>query len=163
MSGVGIQILDEGFDQAIQAIEGVETLDQGELLDAIGRLLQESTRERIEVTKTSPDGASWKPNRAGTSTLYQSGNLAASIDYRTGSGSVEIGSGLVYAAIHHFGGTIKPVNAKRLAFMAGNQLVFAMKVDIPARPYLGISSQDQTEIFEMIVDTIAAASGGTLQ
>lgn len=163
MTGIGIQIRDEGFDQGIQAIEGIETLDQGELLDAIGRLLQESTRERIEVTKTSPDGASWKPNRTGTSTLYQSGNLAASIDYQTGSGHVEVGSALVYAAIHQFGGTIRPVSAKRLAFMIGNQLVFATKVEIPARPYLGISGQDQTDVFDMIVDAILAASGGTLQ
>jgi phage gpG-like protein len=47
--------------------------------------------------------------------------------------------------------------------MVGNQLVFAMKADIPARPYLGLSGQDQTDIFDMIVDTIAAAAGGTLQ
>jgi len=155
VAGVAFQIEDKGFEQALHAIDGVEHLEQNELLDALGRLFQESTRERIEVTKTAPDGSTWKANRQGTSTLRDSGNLAASIDYQVGSSSVAIGSALVYSAIHHFGGDIKPKNADRLVFQVGNQLVFATKVTIPARPYLGVSSDDAREALQMVADTIS--------
>ncbi len=155
MAGAALQIIDQGFDEAIASIEGVERLEQSELLDSIGRYFQEDTRERIEVTKTSPDGQAWAPNRQGTSTLYDSGNLSASIDYAVSGSSVAIGSGLIYALIHQKGGEIKPKNADRLAFMVGNQLVFAMKVTIPARAYLGASAENREAVLLMIVDTIA--------
>lgn len=155
MVGATLKIEDQGFDQAIAAIDGVEQLDNGEVLDALGRLFQQSTRNRIEVTKTSPDGETWQKNNAGTSTLFQSGNLAASIDYQVGSAEVAIGSGLIYARIHQEGGEIKPKNADKLAFMVGNQLVFATKVTIPARPYLGASEDDKREALQMLADTIS--------
>ena len=155
MVGAAIEIKEEGFEKALNAIDGVEHLEQGELLDALGRLFQESTRERIEVTKTSPDGASWEPNRQGSSTLHDSGNLAASIDYEVGGSSVTVGTGLIYAAIHQFGGTIRPKSADRLVFQVGNQLVFATKVTIPARPYLGVSDDDADEALQMVADTIS--------
>jgi len=45
--------------------------------------------------------------------------------------------GVVYAAIHEFGGTIRPKRAKRLVFeVEPGQLVFAESVTIPARPTL---------------------------
>lgn len=159
MAGASFQIQDRGFDQAIQTIDGIENLDEFEMLDGIGRLLQESTRNRIEVTKQSPDGESWKANIEGSSILHKSGALAASIDYAVGGSQVEIGTGLVYALIHQMGGTIKPKSADKLVFMIGNRLVFATKVNIPQREYLGASAQDKTDILEMLTDVIL----GTLQ
>ena len=137
MSGIGIQITDEGFDQAIGAIEGIEQLDQGETLDALGQLFVQSTRERIEVTKTSPDGAAWQKNNAGTSTLYDSGNLSGSIDYQVGGSSLAIGSALIYAAIHQMGGVIKPIKAKRLAFMIGRSIGFCHQGDNSRKALFG--------------------------
>lgn len=156
MVSAALEIKDQGFDEAIAAIIGVEQLEQSALLDSLGRLFQQSTVERIEVTKTSPDGEKWKENNAGTSTLYASGELAASIDYDVGNSTVAIGSALIYAAIHQFGGVIKPKSASKLAFMIGNQLVFATQVNMPARPYLGASEQDKDDALEMVADTIKA-------
>lgn len=160
MASVAIELRDEGFDQALNAIDGIETLPQHELLDAIGQLVKESTRHRIEVTKTAPDGSYWQKNRQGTSTLHQSGDLADLIDTSVSGGSVSIVSALVYSRIHQLGGVIKPKNKKQLAFMAGNKLVFATKVTIPARPYLGISPQDQTDILDMVRSRLSQAAQG---
>jgi phage virion morphogenesis protein len=155
MAGVAIEIKDEGFEKALAAIEGIERLDQTELLDGLGRFFQESTRERIDVTKTAPDGSAWKANNQGTSILKDTGNLSASIDYKAGNSSVEVGSALIYSRIHQFGGEIKPKNGKHLVFPMGNALVFATKVNIPARPYLGVSADDSREALKMVADTIA--------
>jgi len=154
MSGVAFEIRDKGFDETLSKVDGIEHLDEHELLEGIGRLLQESTRNRIETSKTSPDGSSWKANNAGSSTLFQSGNLAASIDYSVGGSSVFVGSALIYARIHQEGGEIKPKKGDRLVFMIGNQLVFATKVTIPARPYLGISADDKVDILDAVEDQL---------
>ena len=102
--------------------------------------------------KQAPDGSPWVKNRKGSPILYASGALHDSIDYRASADQVETGSPLVYAAIHHFGGVIKPKNGKALAFMAGNDQVFAKSVTMPARPYLGISSDNADEIKEVVTD-----------
>jgi phage gpG-like protein len=49
----------------------------------------------------------------------------------------------VYAAIHQWGGTIVPKTAPAL-FVPGYGTL--RRVTIPARPYLGISSQDAADI-----------------
>ena len=148
MSGVTFEVRSEGLDEALLKIEGIADAPLGELAEGIGRLVQGQTRRRIEEEKTSPAGAAWKRNRAGTPTLYQSGALADSIDYLASETSVQVGSGLVYARIHQQGGTIRPKNKRALAFMAGNRLILTQRVDMPARPYLGLSADNQDEIVE---------------
>ena len=49
---------------------------------------------------------------------------------------VMVGTDVIYAAIHEFGGVITPKKAKALAFEIGGELIFAKSVHIPARPYL---------------------------
>jgi phage gpG-like protein len=48
-----------------------------------------------------------------------------------------------YAAIHQWGGEIKPKSAKAL-FVPGYGML--QKVTIPARPYLGVSAEDTKAI-----------------
>lgn len=55
--------------------------------------------------------------------------------------AVRIGTNLVYAAIHEFGGIITPKNGEFLVFEVEGfggwtDKVFARQVEIPARPYL---------------------------
>lgn len=50
--------------------------------------------------------------------------------------AVRIGTNLEYAAIHEFGGTIKPKKAKKLRFEIDGEVFFVDKVVMPARPYL---------------------------
>lgn len=152
---VAFEVTEQGLSQALLKIEGLADAPTEELADGIGRLVQESTRNRIRSSKTSPSGAPWKANRAGTSTLYRSGALERSIDYVASADSVVVGSGLVYARIHQAGGKIAPKTAKALAFMAGGRLVFARSVTLPPRPFLGLSAQDQTDIVRAAEDWIA--------
>ena len=44
--------------------------------------------------------------------------------------------GVVYAAIHEFGGTIRPTRGRFLVFEIDGELIFAGAVNIPARPYI---------------------------
>jgi phage virion morphogenesis protein len=152
MGDLAVDMQLDGLEQATQAIERLAGWDRFELMDVIGRLVQLQTRQRIAVEKQGPDGQAWQKNRKGSSTLYASGALHDSIDYRTGLGQIIVGSPLIYAAIHHFGGIIKPKKGKVLSFMAGNSRVFAKSVTMPARPYLGISSDNAREIEEVVGD-----------
>jgi phage gpG-like protein len=126
------------------------------LAEGIGRLVQGQTRRRIENEKTAPDGAPWKRNYGGTSILFASGALSRSIDYIAGPASIIVGSGLVYARIHQEGGTIKPKNGEALKFwwQSGGFVNFAVvkQVTMPARPYLGLSADNQDEIIQATED-----------
>ena len=146
MASVAIEVQEQGLERALRSIERVTGWDQFELLDIVGRLIQLQTRRRIETEKTAPDGTPWPENRNQTPTLYASGALHNSIDYRATLSAITVGSPLIYAAIHHFGGVIKPKKAKALSFMAGGDRVFAKSVTIPARPYLGLSPDNVDEI-----------------
>lgn len=50
--------------------------------------------------------------------------------------AVHVGTDVIYARIHEFGGIITPRQARALAFEIGGELIFAQRVHIPARPYM---------------------------
>mgnify|MGYP003666670622 FL=1 len=152
MSGVAVEIVDRELNAALQALDGIANAPRQELADGLGRLVQEQTRRRIEIDKTSPDGEGWKPNYAGTSILYKSGALAGSIDYVADDDSVIVGSGLVYARIHQLGGKIVPKNGNALVFAIGNSLVSVKSVTMPARPYFGLSSENRADVLDAAAD-----------
>jgi phage gpG-like protein len=52
------------------------------------------------------------------------------------SAEADVGTGVVYARIHEFGGMIAAKAGGALRFMAGGQWVTVKSVHIPARPYL---------------------------
>lgn len=155
MSGVAFEVTHAGLTEALLTVEGIENAPKGELAEGIGRLVQEQTRHRITSEKTSPDGEAWKPNRKGSSILYESGALARSIDYEASEDGVEVGSGLVYARIHQEGGVIVAKDARALVFSIGNHLVQVKSVTMPRRQYLGLSPDNRTEIVEAAEDWLA--------
>ena len=63
-----------------------------------------------------------------------------------------VGSGLIYARIHQKGGVIKPINAKVLRFMAGNETVYARQVTMPKRQWLGLSEENKRDVEAATVD-----------
>ncbi|MEM9737409.1 MAG: phage virion morphogenesis protein [Pseudomonadota bacterium] len=165
----------EGFDRAQRAFRELGDLgaDPRELLEAIGAALTDSTVERLAVTNTSPDGVPWPQSRraqvTGGPTQFDSGmaGLAGSITHNVIPSGVEIGSPLVYAAQRQEGGTIRARPGKRLVFKtwdsAGNPItIFAKQVTQPARPYLGVSAEDQIEIEGLALDALeeALSAGG---
>ena len=158
---IAVEIVEQGLQEAMARIQALaDPALKLELMDSVGRIVQEQTRYRITTEKTAPDGAAWPPNRRGTSILYASGRLAESIDYRASMDEVHVGSPLGYARIHQFGGTIKPRSKEALAFMSAGNGYVVKSVYVPPRPYLGLSSENATDIEEMVTDFIAEVLEG---
>lgn len=139
-----------------ELLKGLDNLSSNQhrahLMDLIASYGVSSTQQRF-IEEKGPDDQSWpKSLRAiedGGSTLRDTARLFQSLTHEAAAGFAAWGTNVIYAGIHQFGGDIKPVKAKRLAFKVGSKSVFANKVTIPARPYLGISTADQVEIKEI--------------
>lgn len=136
-------------------------------LKAIGENLSESTKRRFE-TGTGPDGRRWAPNATSTELLalkrYKtnftktgriskkgmqrltgkkpliglSKTLSTTINYKVSGNAVEIGSPTKYAAVQQFG-------EKKGSLGKG-----APWGDIPARPFLGLSRDDQGDVLDVL-------------
>lgn len=121
------------------------------LMDEVGAALSFSTARRFEQGR-GPDGRPWTPVRRGGQPLVKDGHLRDSVSHQVGPNRVEIGTTAKSGAVHQFGAVIRPKSAKALAFRVGKGLVMVKQVTIPARPYLGMSAEDDRE-----VEAIAAA------
>ncbi|HEX5276493.1 MAG TPA: phage virion morphogenesis protein [Fluviicoccus sp.] len=88
------------------------------LLLGLARIGENQTRERFR-TEIDPNGQRWDPSRRasdqGGKTLTGNGILAGSITSDATIEYAEWGTNMEYAAIHQFGGVIRPVRAKFLA------------------------------------------------
>lgn len=88
-------------------------------------------------------------NALSTFSSRQTGALRNSIiveSRATDTGAeAEIGPHVIYGRIQEFGGTIRPVRAKRLHFVIDGQDVFARQVTLPARPYLRPAVDDHKD------------------
>lgn len=153
MSGISITIDAFDFDGLFKKLRPIFDFDAEELMTAIGSLGDSQTRRRIEEEKTAPDGTPWKPNHEGTSILMESGqHLLASLAWTASSDQAEWGATWEYAHVHQDGAVIVPKEAKALFFSVGGKPVTAKKVTIPARPFVGISSENEREIIELVTD-----------
>lgn len=108
--------------------------------------------ERNFSTQSNPEtGLQWIPLTAHTmqkrakqghwpgKILQVSGGLAASISPNYGNDYAIISTNKIYAAIHHFGGNTGRGHA----------------ANIPARPYLALSKQDERDINDTVSDYLA--------
>ncbi|KEG17049.1 phage virion morphogenesis protein [Bartonella bacilliformis] len=151
-----IEIQETGLEAALSFLQKSSSVSMETLTQGVGRLLQESTRRRIQSEKASSQGERWKNNHARTSILYASGALSRSIDMAVSSEKVIVGSGLVYARIHQLGGVIRPKNGSTLRFFLksgkAQRFVTVRQVTMPARPYLGLSERNKVEIIKAAED-----------
>ncbi|MDD3355073.1 phage virion morphogenesis protein [Zoogloea sp.] len=142
------------------------TRNPAPLFKAIGEDLITSTKERF-ATSTAPDGSRWAPNSRvtfeaylarftkttrkdgrinakgtgavmGKKPLVREGTLAQQIFYNVLAGGLEIGSTMEYAAMQQFGGS-----KAEWPHLWG---------DIPARPFLGLSADDENKIVAEALD-----------
>jgi phage virion morphogenesis protein len=131
--------------------------DLSDLMDILGLYLESSTIERFD-TETAPDGSKWTPSRRareqGGKTLTDSARLKSSISHRSSATEAEVGTNVIYARIHQYGGTIRPKNGEYLTFALPGGLGFrrVSQVTMPARPFLGLSDEDETEILALAED-----------
>jgi phage gpG-like protein len=153
MSGISITIDAADLDGIFRKLRPIFDFNAEELMTAIGSLGDGQTRRRIEEEKTAPDGTPWKPNHEGTSILMDSGqHLLASLAWTASSDQAEWGATWEYAHVHQDGMTIVPKEADRLIFKIRGKKVGAKEVTIPARPFVGISSENEREIIELVTD-----------
>lgn len=156
--------------------------DTSGLMKPLGEYLLESTQRRFK-DQVKPNGEKWKElderyarrkKRNKDKVLTLRGYLRSYIHYQvTGGDSVEVGSNQKYAAIHQFGGEIDMPERQatvRYRSVAGRVLFAGKKhkratekavtipvhfVKIPARPFLGLSAEDDREISRIIRDWLA--------
>lgn len=147
MAGASITLQVNGLDALLTKLDAFGRIEFHELLDGLARMGQQQTQRRIEVEKTSPEGEAWKKTLDGRAPLFVTGaHLYRSIDHRATSTQAIWGSGWIGARVHQFGAIITPVKASRLAFHLFGRQVFASKSVIPARPYLGVSSENAADL-----------------
>ena len=109
-------------------------------MDLIGAFLVSSVVDNFE-NQSDPIGVAWLPSKKKTGrTLIKKELLMNSITHIFGSGSVAVGSNVIYAAIHQLGGK------------TGRNL----SVHMPARPYLGVGIKDRVEIKNILNDHLMA-------
>ncbi|MCW9041740.1 MAG: phage virion morphogenesis protein [Pseudopelagicola sp.] len=138
MAGLTTSLTTLGLDEAIRRLSRLEGFAMAELADGAGAILESSTRDRFD-TKLAPDGTPWEPwseaydetREDWHSLLVEEGGLRDSIASYSSGTEVEVGSNLIYAAHQHFGGD-----------ETGS--------GIPARPFLGISDQDESDLRELV-------------
>lgn len=160
MSAFTIKVEDAGVLAALRSLAG-RLADPTPISQEIAALGESSTRLRFR-TATGPDGAAWKPSLratvSGGRTLTKDGHLSGSISARHGRDFAEWGVNRIYAAIHQFGGTIRPKSGKTLRFaLAGGGFATVKSVTMPARPFLGLSDDDKADIADLIGRRLAAA------
>lgn len=169
MTGVRVTVTDRDVQQALRRLARLGR-DPAPALKALGPLLVASTRNRIVAEKT-PEGAAFEPlnlayasvEKRGPGILRERamrGGLFASLTSEQSGKQLRVGTNKVYAAVHQFGAEIRAKRAPKLAFRLGGKLVFADQVEIPARPFLGISAEDREEIVELFETFAARAAAG---
>lgn len=88
------------------------------------------------------------------------GFLKDSITTNVEDDYVEIGSNLPYAGVHQTGAVIKARFSRFLQFCVNGRWARKSSVEIPARPYLGVSKDDEKRIQLCIGDFMTEALRG---
>lgn len=130
---------------------------------AVAEGIHARTQRRFEESR-GPDGRPWPPLSPATllgevgrdrakgglsaraqrrvalrKPLIRTGRLRASIAWKVAGNAIAVGTNLVYAAIHQFGGR------------AGR----GRKVRIPARPFLGLTEEDRQEAEALLLEWLS--------
>jgi len=148
---INVTVDDRAILAALRQLQN-HTANLRPALKEIGETLKESTQQRF-VNTTGPDGSVWAENsdvtqkrkaeRSGIP-LTDGGTLGETINSKVlGNDTVMIYSPRKYAAMMQFGGT-----QAEFPHLWG---------DIPARPFLGISPNDESEILSILHDYLESA------
>jgi phage virion morphogenesis protein len=144
----------------------------------IAEYLHQSTNDRF-IKQVAPDGSPWAPLAASTLArkkggriLREKGTLQDTMRHSVSGNELAFGTDRPYGAIHQDGGKVEHAARSQQVYFrqskdssVGNRFVkkrqsnFAQWVtrgahntEIKARPYLGLSSEDDVEILSIIQD-----------
>jgi phage virion morphogenesis protein len=149
--------LDGDTDALLERLRKLSAINRADVMHAIAEGIRTSTEERFR-TETAPDGRKWTPSiraqEEGGKTLTKTAALKKSIRAQSGIAGAAVGTNLIYAATHQYGDerTIRAKNGRYLRFKVNGQWVSvpSVRVSIPARPFLGISSEDEEDIKDIL-------------
>lgn len=157
-----------------QLAEQMESL-RTPLLD-IAEYLHQSTGDRAR-RQVGPDGSPWAPlsprtlarKKSGGKILRETGALLDTLRHHVGDNELAFGTDRPYGAIHQFGGKVEHAARSQQVYfkisggVVGNRFVKkkhsnlsqwmthgARSVEIPTRPYLGLSAEDEAEVLAII-------------
>ncbi len=153
---ITVSVNENEVSSALEALQSaIGNVDPA--LKEIGEYLIDSTKQRFNDSK-APDGSRWKDNSPVTLLNYagrfktkrasrikkkkpgigETKQLSTQIFYQVANGELELGSPLKYAGTFHFG-------AKKGQY--GKRTPWG---DIPARPFLGLSNEDEDVLLDII-------------
>lgn len=116
--------------------------------------------ERLAIKMTG----NVKNKLSGDVLKVRTGNLRRSVHYEKEFGQNKafaiVGTNVIYARIHEYGGTIVPKTAKALKFKIGDRWVITKKVTIPERSFLRTALK---ELVPEIKATLEKAVGDELK
>ena len=143
--GVQFKVSTKGFDLAKNLLRDI-AYRGGHLkspFEKSGKYLIEQTHENFE-REQSPNHQAWQPLAPSTAAsrgsdhpiLQLSGDLRSSIKYVATDKGLSVGSNLIYARIHQYGGDAGRGHASH----------------IPARPYLGVNREHMDYIHDLFLE-----------
>ncbi len=139
MAAIALNVNFNNLDLPPRVLMGLARANTEPMFDDIGDYLLSETLINFDREQT-PEGEPWTPSQraasTGGKTLQHKGHLRDSYVYDARPDQVEIGSNLIYSAIHHYGGE---------AGRGGS-------VEIDPRPALGITPEMENEIGDIAVD-----------
>ncbi|MFD1342889.1 phage virion morphogenesis protein [Litorisediminicola beolgyonensis] len=166
---IEVELKDDELQRVLERLSRAVT-DMTPAMQDVGELLVDSTRQGF-ASGASPDGTPWAPKSQATIDAYRrregkgpnaridfrplfgpTGSLSSTIFSQAGPTSVEWGSPMIYAAVMQFG-------AEKGAFGTmsnGSPIPWGR---IPARPYLGLSDEDRSNIAATLEEWISDAGG----
>ena len=167
---IDASVVGRELDQLIERLGSLQTP-----LSDIAEYLHLSVDGRAR-RQVAPDGSPWAPlsprtlaRKKGNKTLRESGALLDTLRHQVSNDELQFGTDRPYGAIHQFGGKIEHAARSQQVYfrekggVVGNRFVkkrksnFAQWVthgarttQMPARPYLGLSNEDETEVMEIV-------------
>ena len=149
--------------------------DLSPVMNAVGAMMRDQTEDRF-AEHSAPDGTGWAARSPTTLALYArratqpggvktwggllhySGQMAGNIHHSFGPDFAEVGSPEPYAAAMQFGAVKGALGAYWYTSKTGKTVEGSSPWgNIPARPFLGLSDANRTDILDLISDALAAA------
>ena len=138
MATISLKVRNQEVEQAITALLGSINLAGGltPAMQAVAALLKAGTDLRFKEQR-APDGTPWRPTHRGGTILRLTSRLRNSITPRSDASSAGVGTNLIYAPIHQFGGTIRASKGKYLAIPIGPAAIAASRAGGGPRQFPG--------------------------
>lgn len=155
----------EGVRNALKRLQA-RAGDMGPAFRDIGEYLIASTKARF-AKGVAPDGSAWAPKSQTTIDAYRArgegaltrpligpaSRLSSEITYRARGDGVTVGSSLIYSAVQQFGAAAGAFGKTR----RGAPIPWGR---IPARPFLGLSRDDERNVVDIIEEHLDPDSDG---